>query len=237
MEGRCYCCGKAGHKSPKCRLKDSTPKDKWAINMATKEKSEEIKKKQMQQQETKQSHAQVAIKEPEKEKKATDNTNAWAILNKQESSFVQADEMHWCVLLDNQSTASIYCNESLVKNIHEVDDQLVMGTNGGKLRTSLKAEVPGYGEVWYSKDAITNILSFAEVQDKYQVGYSSDKEAFIVKVTDDLNVEFKRNGNLYYYKPKYRSKEVTEESHVNSVEENKSFFTPVFPNVLEKWKL
>jgi hypothetical protein len=29
MEGRCYCCGKPGHKSPQCRHKDK-PKDDWA---------------------------------------------------------------------------------------------------------------------------------------------------------------------------------------------------------------
>jgi hypothetical protein len=31
MEGRCYCCGKEGHKSPSCRDKDK-PKDEWAIH-------------------------------------------------------------------------------------------------------------------------------------------------------------------------------------------------------------
>jgi hypothetical protein len=33
LEGKCYCCGKAGHKSPQCRQKDK-PKDQWAINKA-----------------------------------------------------------------------------------------------------------------------------------------------------------------------------------------------------------
>jgi hypothetical protein len=33
MEGKCYCCGKAGHKSPVCRHKGK-PKDEWAINKA-----------------------------------------------------------------------------------------------------------------------------------------------------------------------------------------------------------
>jgi hypothetical protein len=33
MEGRCYCCGKKGHKSPNCKHQDK-PKDEWAINKA-----------------------------------------------------------------------------------------------------------------------------------------------------------------------------------------------------------
>ncbi len=32
MEGRCFCCGKLGHKSPDCKLKDKTPRDEWAIH-------------------------------------------------------------------------------------------------------------------------------------------------------------------------------------------------------------
>ena len=32
IEGRCYCCGKPGHKSPQSRLKDIKPKHEWHIN-------------------------------------------------------------------------------------------------------------------------------------------------------------------------------------------------------------
>jgi hypothetical protein len=41
MEGKCYCCGKAGHKSPVCRLKDKIKKDEWAINKAKAKGSKE----------------------------------------------------------------------------------------------------------------------------------------------------------------------------------------------------
>ena len=34
LEGKCYCCGKAGHKSPDCRHKEKIPRDEWAINKA-----------------------------------------------------------------------------------------------------------------------------------------------------------------------------------------------------------
>jgi hypothetical protein len=34
IEGKCYCCGKGGHKSPMCRLKDKITKEEWDINKA-----------------------------------------------------------------------------------------------------------------------------------------------------------------------------------------------------------
>jgi hypothetical protein len=34
LEGKRYCCGKGGHKSPNCRLEDVIPKNEWAINKA-----------------------------------------------------------------------------------------------------------------------------------------------------------------------------------------------------------
>jgi hypothetical protein len=35
LEGKCYCCGKGGHKSPQCRHKNK-PKNEWAINKTPK---------------------------------------------------------------------------------------------------------------------------------------------------------------------------------------------------------
>ena len=32
LDGKCYCCGKAGHKSPQSHHKNKIPKDEWAIN-------------------------------------------------------------------------------------------------------------------------------------------------------------------------------------------------------------
>jgi hypothetical protein len=32
MEGKCYCCGKPGHKSSKCRSKEKITREEWAIN-------------------------------------------------------------------------------------------------------------------------------------------------------------------------------------------------------------
>lgn len=44
IEGKCYCCGKGGHKSPECRDKKKIPKDQWAINkLNMEEKPKEVK--------------------------------------------------------------------------------------------------------------------------------------------------------------------------------------------------
>jgi hypothetical protein len=45
---KCYCCGKPGHNSPKCNLKDKIPKDYRVINKA--------KAQEQNTEHTKQSH-------------------------------------------------------------------------------------------------------------------------------------------------------------------------------------
>ena len=84
---------------------------------------------------------------------------------------------------------------------------LRLSTNGGILTTSKKAQVPGFGEVWYSQDTITNIFSFSEMEDKFRITYDSNKEkVFIVHLPSKL-VKFKHNNNgLYYCKANYKIK-------------------------------
>lgn len=44
MEGKCYCCGKSGHKSPECRY-NNKPKKEWTINRMKSSKEEKPAKK------------------------------------------------------------------------------------------------------------------------------------------------------------------------------------------------
>jgi hypothetical protein len=45
----------------------------------------------------------------------------------------------------------------------------------------MKADVPGWGEVWFNPTAMTNIFSYAQMVDRHPVMYDSTKEdVFIV---------------------------------------------------------
>jgi hypothetical protein len=98
----------------------------------------------------------------------------------------------------------------------------------GELVTDMRADIPQYGEAWYHPDAITNIFSFAEMEDKHPVRYNSKQEhAFIVSLPHK-EVKFTRNeSGLYVFKPPYITDETRSESNmkIDSVEENTIFFT------------
>jgi hypothetical protein len=146
--------------------------------------------------------------------------------------FYQAEEMRDWILLDNESTASIFCNTNYQQDIQESSEELVLSTNGGGLKTKLTATVVGYPkQVWYNPRAITNIFAFHEMERFYRITYDSEKKkAFIVHMEKGKKNEFKqaRNG-LYYYKPKEsfntQTANVKETNLMNMVEENKKFFT------------
>jgi hypothetical protein len=69
MEGKCYCCGKPGHKSPVCRHK-SKPKDEWAIN-----KAEINQEQQHAQQDKKIEEIEVLTKKTDLDSSATSKTD------------------------------------------------------------------------------------------------------------------------------------------------------------------
>jgi hypothetical protein len=134
------------------------------------------------------------------------------------------------ILHDNGSTANLFCNPILVENIKNTKELLELSTNGGDIVTDKRATVPGFGEVSYNPEAITNIFSFAEMENKYRITYDSDVEKAFVVHLPHKKVKFMRSDNgLYYHIPTYdttRNKHKSLMNHsVESVDENKMLYT------------
>jgi hypothetical protein len=148
-----------------------------------------------------------------------------AVALKQSSGKLQDFNLHEVTLLDNQSTMSLFRNHKLVSDVSRSDHLLNLQSNGGTMQVHCIADIgKDHPLVWFSKRAITNILSLLkEVIHKYQVLYNSNDLAFVVWREDKglPNMRFKmHDSGLHYYDP--RNKDF---SFVMTVESNKIPFT------------
>ena len=76
-------------------------------------------------------------------------------------SYAQTNKhMYDWILLDTCSLINLFCNQSFVCNMHQVDTTLSLAMNAGTMTTNLQAEFPCYGTVWFDPQVMTNVLSF-----------------------------------------------------------------------------
>ena len=91
------------------------------------------------------------------------------------------------VLLDNQSTVDVFCNRSLLTNVHETNKIMNIRCSAGVTHTNMVGELHGYGTVWYNPKGIANILSLSQVEKKHRVTYgSAASKAFVVHKSSRL---------------------------------------------------
>ena len=72
------------------------------------------------------------------------------------------------ILLNTCSSINLFCNLSFVHNV-QVNTTLSLAMNAGMMMTNLKAELPGYGMVWFDPQAMTNVLSFSNIAKQYPI--------------------------------------------------------------------
>ena len=86
------------------------------------------------------------------------------------------------------------------------DNKLVMETNAGSKIIQEKGSIPGYGDVWYDADAVSNLFSLSDmVKRGMRVVYDSQKgNEFIVWTKDQRKIKFPVDERGLYVKEKYK---------------------------------
>ena len=106
------------------------------------------------------------------------------------------------ILLDSQSTISVFCNPTMLSNIRKSTHVLRAITNGGHQDSCTIGNFPNLGEVWYNKKSIANILSLADVRRVCRVTMDSSVEPAIhVHRLDGTVMKFTEHASgLYVFK-------------------------------------
>ena len=164
MEAQCYMCGTKGHLSNTCtknvtkgqwymykmKMQDTqlteasgdtmSPIDDQSLVMGTTPRTNGTNSQGTASQEAKSWEGLQVYKSE------TIHTHSYAQTNK---------HMYDWILLDTCSLVNLFCNQSFVCNMHQVNTTLSLATNAGMMMTNLKAELPGYGTVWFDPQAMT----------------------------------------------------------------------------------
>jgi hypothetical protein len=119
------------------------------------------------------------------------------------------------ILLDSQSTVTIFKNQKLVSNICPSKNVLKCHTNGGIQLSNQEADVVNFGCVWYDPTSLANIVALSEVHHLFWVTMDTDVEAAIRVHGKDGSVMkfFKYKSSLYYF-----DTSAQKINHVSSVE-------------------
>ena len=145
--------------------------------------------------------------------------------DKQNSSYINNE---W-ILLDTQSTVSVFNNIQYLTNIRKSKETLRAITNGGYQDSDMIGEFPNLGTVWYNRHSIANILSMHEVRRVCRVTMDTSIEPTLcVHRLDGSIMKFEeQESGLYVFKPKINTSVNIYPACtlVTTVEENKKMFT------------
>ena len=125
------------------------------------------------------------------------------------------------ILLDTGSSTDIFCDKKLLTGVSRSETDLTLHTNGGILKSNQAGNLTNYGKVWHDERALTNILSFFQLQKKFHVTFDNKKDdSFHVYLPNGKEIVFGPSENgIYCYDNNDKS------FCFNTVKENESEFT------------
>jgi hypothetical protein len=105
------------------------------------------------------------------------------------------------ILLDSQSTVSVFKNRRYLSNIKDSHKTLRVHTNGGTQLSTQVGTVRNFGNVWFNPDSLANILSMAAVRKVCRITMDTSVEAAMhVHRKDGTIMKFAEyTSGLYYY--------------------------------------
>lgn len=180
----CHNCGEEGHISTVCPngAKDESEDEEASTSAESKSDSSKKEKADAAKKKAKKKASFAQRVEDEDDTSGDEEASLFTtvgILKKRGQGNLNLRKV---LLIDNQSTLDLMCNEDFVTRIHEVDRYVRVHGNGGNIRTNLRSHLKGYGWTWFSRDAIANILSLKNVAERFEVTYDSARDGgrFIV---------------------------------------------------------
>ena len=206
----CYCCGQKGHGARECTKRDTIPADKWH---------------------------KPQNKDGDQSGSGQSKTGGGASGGKKEVSFTQAyqfsqteaSSMRNIVLLDSCSSANVFCNGDLVREVGPSADPISLITNAGSFAVRKEATVKNLElPVYFDEDLLSNVFSLAQLSDKYRVTMDSAEEnAFFVHVGDEVVKFVRTDDNLYAHVPLlYQERDLPQKPClVETLKENQSFLS------------
>jgi ribosomal protein L15 len=133
------------------------------------------------------------------------------------------------ILLDSQSTISVFRNPKMLTNIRESNHTLRAITNGGHQDSHMVGTFHNLGEVWYNSESIANILSLSAVRKVCRVTMDSTAEPAInVHRLDGTVMKFvEHESGLYIYSTNNNNinEKVTGYTLIAAVAEQKKMFS------------
>jgi hypothetical protein len=156
----------------------------------------------------------------------------------EECLFTQAATGHnlipptW-ILLDSQSTVSVFKNRHLLSDIWTSPRTLRVHTNGGTQLSTQMGHVKNFGHVWFNPDSLANILSMAKVRKVCRITMDTSVEpAMSVHQRDGSIMKFNEYKSNFYYSdtaapktPNSTSFDVNAYLFLNTIEQNKQACT------------